>query len=202
MILGFGINVFLKNKQWRRKNQHNFTNIGTAINQNLVSVGNYSYGTIHVLAATDENKLKIGSFCFFVNEATFMLSLDHRTDSLSTYPFKKMIFAEGEEATSKGDIVISDDVWIGYNAIVMSGVTIGQGAVVAAGAIVTKDVPPYAIVAGVPAKVVKYRFSEELINELKKIDYSQITKEMLEEHRGELEKKIIDIEQLSWLPKH
>ena len=74
---------------------------------------------------------------------------------------------------TNGDIVVGDDVWVGQRAIIMSGVNIGQGAVIGAGAIVTKNVPPYAIVGGIPAKVIRYRFSEELIQELLKIDYSK-----------------------------
>ncbi len=71
----------------------------------------------------------------------------------------------------KGDIIIENDVWIGAKATVMSGVTIHNGAVVAAGSVVTKDVPPYAIVAGNPAKVVKYRFTEEQIKKLLQISW-------------------------------
>ena len=73
--------------------------------------------------------------------------------------------------------MLEDDVWIGNNAMILSGVTIGQGAVVAGGAVVTKDVEPYAIVAGNPAKVIKYRFEPEIIEKLKRIDYSKLTKE-------------------------
>ena len=71
---------------------------------------------------------------------------------------------------SKGDICIKDDVWIGENALILSGVTIGQGAVVGAGAVVTKDIEPYSIVCGVPARIIKYRFDEELRRELIKMD--------------------------------
>ena len=65
-----------------------------------------------------------------------------------------------DEATSKGDIIVQDDVWIGYGATILSGLTIGQGAVIAAGSVVTKDVTPYSVVAGVPARVIKYHFGE------------------------------------------
>lgn len=81
---------------------------------------------------------------------------------VSTYPFKRKLFHGGEEAVSKGDIIVGDDVWVGYGATILSGVHIGQGAVIAAGAVVNKDVPPYAIVGGIPAKVIKYRFSESV----------------------------------------
>ena len=73
-------------------------------------------------------------------------------------------------------------MWIGLNATIMSGVEIGQGAIVAAGAVVTRNVPPYAIVGGVPAKVIKYRFEQEIIDKLKRIDYSKINEEFVAEH--------------------
>jgi serine acetyltransferase len=78
------------------------------------------------------------------------------------------------EAGSKGDIVIGDDVWIGTNAIICSGVKIGQGVIVAAGAVITKDVEPYAIAGGNPAKVIKYRFDEELREKLVKVNVCQL----------------------------
>ena len=84
-----------------------------------------------------------------------------------------------EDATSKGDILIGDDVWIGERAVILSGVEIGRGAIVAAGAVVSKSIPPYAIAAGVPAKVVKYRFDDDLISELLKIDFDKIDVEFI-----------------------
>lgn len=78
--------------------------------------------------------------------------------------------------------MIKDDVWIGAQATIMSGVTIGQGAVIGAKALVTKDVPPYAIVGGVPAKVIKYRFEKEIIDELLKIDFSKFDYKVIKEH--------------------
>jgi acetyltransferase-like isoleucine patch superfamily enzyme len=96
---------------------------------------------------------------------------NHRTDWVTTYPFghiSKDVFdwrGDGHPAT-KGDIVIGNDVWLGSGCTIMSGVTIGDGAVVAANATVVKDVPPYAIVGGNPAKVIKHRFTEEQISAL------------------------------------
>ena len=102
---------------------------------------------------------------------------------------------------SKGAIIVDDDVWIGYGATIMSGVHIGQGAVVAAGAVVTKDVPPYAIVGGVPAKVIKYRIEPEMIEELLKIDYGKLTKEDIAKHIDDLYTELNDPSQLDWMPK-
>ena len=93
----------------------------------------------------------------------------HRMDWVSTFPFyfQANIFKSSKNAYEKvGDTVIGDDVWIGSEAMIMAGVTIGSGAVVAARAVVTKDVPPYAVVGGNPAQVIKYRFDEETIAKL------------------------------------
>jgi len=111
------------------------------------------------------------------------------------------------EAISHGNIVVEDDVWFGYGATVMSGVHVGQGAIVAAGAVVSKDVPPYAIVGGVPARVIKYRFSEDVIDYLLSLDYSALTKDLVYKHLDILytsanEMKLEEIkERFEWFPK-
>ena len=104
-------------------------------------------------------------------------------DHLLTYPVQDLITRDGLDARSKGDIQVDDDVWIGCNAMILSGVHIHQGAVVAAGAIVTKDVPPYGIVAGVPAKLVGYRFEEELREKLLDIDFGRIDETFIRTHK-------------------
>lgn len=100
----------------------------------------------------------------------------HDTTTLLTYPVKQKILNTGS-AQCKGPIIVEDDVWIGESAILMSGVHIGRGAVIGAGAVVTKDIPPYAVAVGVPATVIKYRFSKEIIDRLKKIDFETISKD-------------------------
>ena len=170
-------------KFWRKINKHNGTIINCMINPYLIKVGNFSYGIINVLSANSINKLKIGHFCSIAGNVTFILNSDHPTNLVSTYPFKAKILNEGPDAISKGDIIIDDDVWIGYGATILSGVHIGQGAIVAAGAVVTKDIPPYAIVGGVPAKVIKFRFESEIIEKLLKIDYSKIDKEFIKNNK-------------------
>jgi len=85
-----------------------------------------------------------------------------------------MLFGHPNEARTKGEIVVSDDVWIGHGATILSGVEIGQGAIVGARSVVTRDVPPYAIVCGNPARIAKYRFEGPVIEKLKMIDFSKI----------------------------
>ena len=118
--------------------------------------------------------LRIGKFCSIACGAKFLFaSANHTQASVSTYPFP-IFFEEWDldigDVTSawdhKGDIVIGNDVWIGYEAVVMAGVTIGDGAIIGARAVVTKDVPPYTIVGGVPAKKIRRRFSDDVIARL------------------------------------
>ena len=122
----------------------------------------------------NRDKLIIGKFCSIACGAKFLFnSANHTFRSLSTYPFP-LFFEEWEldkknvtdSWDNKGDIVIGSDVWIGYEAVVMAGVTIGDGAVIGTRAVVTKDVPPYTIVGGIPAKPIRKRFSEETVQAL------------------------------------
>ena len=188
--------------KWRAHNKHNGTYPITIFDEEAVNVGNMTYGELYVLKYGKEGKLRIGHFCSIAPHVVFILSADHYLNHFSTFPFKvKMLGIEKVESISKGNITIDDDVWIGYGATILSGVHIGQGAVVAAGSVVVNDVPPYAIVGGVPAKVIKYRFSPEMIEELLKVDYSKLTKEMIEEHIDDLYAELKDPSQLDWMPK-
>ena len=187
---------------WKRKNRHNSTRIKEYTDISCISVGNYSYGPLNVLNTTGQYKLRIGHFCSIADDVTFVVASDHPTNLVSTFPFRVMCTgSQAYEAISKGDIIVENDVWIGYRATILSGVNIGQGAIIAAGSVVTKDVPPYAIVGGVPAKVIKYRFPPEMIGELLKVDYSQLSEEMVREHIDELYRPLKDPEQLAWMPK-
>lgn len=187
---------------WRDRNRHNATMLGNVFDMDCVVVGKSSYGTLFVYNDVKNVKLVIGNYCSIASQVKFILGLDHYTNHISTFPFKvKELHVAETEAISKGDIIVEDDVWIGENAMILSGVHIGQGAIIAAGAVVSKDVPAYAIVGGVPAKVIRYRFEPEMIEELLKVDYSKLTKEMIEEHVDELYQKLTDVRQLEWMPR-
>ncbi len=138
------------------------------------NIGKWSYGNLKVLSRKGGASLKIGSFCSFSTEVKIFLGGEHRTDWVTTYPFN-YLWESAKEFTghpaTKGDVVIGNDVWIGHAAIVLSGVTIGDGAVIGARAVVTKDVPPYGIVAGNPAKLIKKRFEDDIIQRLLKISW-------------------------------
>lgn len=186
-------------RKWRKQNVHNTTIAANKFDLNSVSVGKETYGAIRVLNWGMKEKLQIGGYCSIAQEVVFVLNADHFTNHLSTFPFKTKILNGGMEGVSKGNIVVSDDVWIGYRAIIMSGVHIGQGAIIAAGAVVTRDVPPYAIVGGIPAKVIKYRFDKDLRTELLKIDFSKLDRKNINDHIEELYEELEGTNQIQWM---
>lgn len=135
----------------------------------------------------NQDKLIIGKFCSIACGAKFIFnSANHNMTSLSTYPFPLFFEEWGLEKNkvteawdNKGNIIVGNDVWIGYKAIILSGVTIGDGAIIGTGAVVTKDVAPYTIVGGVPAKPIRKRFDDETISKLLKIKWWDWSKEMI-----------------------
>ncbi len=160
---------------WRLKNRHNFTILKNKFDFNKVSVGKFTYGDLNVLSWGSKNEeLRIGSFVSIASNVKFILGGNHYYKSFSTYPFKVKLKLSKLEATSKGPIYVQDDVWIGTNSIILSGVTISKGSIIAAGSIVTKSTLPYSIVGGNPAKFIKYRFDLETINRILNKDYSKI----------------------------
>ena len=129
-------------------------------------------------------------------EKFLSLNVDH----ISTYPYKvKYLGFEKSEAFGKGNIYVGDDVWIGFGSIIMSGVSIGQGAVIAAGSVVTKNVPAYAIVGGIPAKIIKFRFKEDICEVLNEFDLTKIDKVFLQDHLEEFYLPIDDKKQVEKL---
>ena len=127
----------------------------------------------------NRDRLIIGKFCSIACGAKFLFnSANHTLSSLSTYPFPLFFEEWGLEKRNvaaswdnKGDIVIENDVWIGYEAVIMAGVTIGDGAIIGARAVVTKDVPPYTVAGGIPAKPIKKRYPEETIAALSELKW-------------------------------
>ena len=135
-------------------------------------IGEYTYGFPEVFDWNEGTTLKIGKFCSIAKGVKIYLGGNHRIDWITTYPFGAF-FEEAKNIqghpTSKGDVIIENDVWIGGDAIILSGVKLSNGSVVGAGAVVTKSVPPYAVVVGNPGKIIKFRFEPKIIEELERI---------------------------------
>jgi acetyltransferase-like isoleucine patch superfamily enzyme len=179
----------------------NTVNIGKNCDiRGKVSIGKHTYVNNGTLIASGS----IGSYCS-IGYNTQIGLFEHPTDLLSTSPkvYKSKIFQSNLWPID--DVLmppkIGNDVWIGSNSIILQNVIISNGAIIAAGSVVTKDVPPYAIVAGVPAKVIKYRFSEKSINLLNKLNWYNWSEEFLESKLSLLidveknyEKIILDID--------
>lgn len=140
----------------------------------------------------NHDRLVIGKFCSIACGARFLFnSANHTQSSLSTYPFP-LFFEEWtlersdvtDSWDNKGDIIIGNDVWIGYEAVIMAGVTIGDGAIIGTRAVVTKDVPPYTIVGGVPAKPIRKRFPDEVNLALLELQWWDWSKERIAQNIG------------------
>lgn len=172
------------------------------INRDDILVGDYSYyddpkgaerfevDNVLYLYEGSGIHLRIGKFCALATGVKFIMDgANHRMDGPSTYPFPIMGAPWAEhmpllmDLPSRGDTIIGHDVWMGYEALVMPGVSIGHGAIIGSRAVVTQDIPPYAIALGNPAKIVKYRFSEQDIEKLLTIawwdwDINDVTRHM------------------------
>ena len=141
----------------------------------FLTVGEYTYGAqhLHVHSFDHLNRITVGKFCSIADGVHVFLGGNHRLDWVTTYPIAQQPDVEafkgkrlGESPRSNGDVTIGNDVWIGSHASIMSGITIGHGAVVAAFAHVVKDVAPYEVVGGNPARHLKFRFDDAVVESL------------------------------------
>ena len=182
----------MNTKTFPRTNDYQTIYLNTIINNPNIIVGDYTIYNDFVNDPTqfeknnvlyhypiNQDRLIIGKFCSIACGAKFIFnSANHALRSLSNYTFP-LFFEEwglnkknvASAWDNKGDIIIGNDVWIGYEAVIMAGVHIGDGAVIAARAVVTKDVPPYTIVGGTPARKIRMRFEEETIAKLQQIQW-------------------------------
>jgi virginiamycin A acetyltransferase len=177
--------------------------LNQVINHPQIDVGDYTYyddfedvgnfvKNVKYLFDFTGDKLIIGKFCMIASGVTFIMNgANHLTDALSTYPFA--IFGNGWEEAMKnreypyrGDTVIGNDVWIGFNATIMAGVTVGDGAIIATNATVTRDVDPYTIVGGNPAREIRKRFSDEIIKKLLRLKWWDWPAEKITRHIHDL----------------
>ena len=202
------LSLIIQQAKWRTLHPQSKMKATSLFPLNCISVGSFSYGDLNVVAFNRNTKLMIGNCVSVAQNVVFILDAEHSTNSISTFPYRtKIAHSVSQEAFSKGDIIVDDDVWIGYGATILSGVHIGQGAVIAAGALVSSNVEPYSIVGGVPAKIIKKRFNEEKIEYCKTLNYSMLTKELIQLHLDELYCSIEDMtinelrSKFSWFPK-
>jgi acetyltransferase-like isoleucine patch superfamily enzyme len=159
-------------KNW--SNPHNLTrlHLKRLADKHGFSIDDHTYGRPKVRFPESGAKLTIGRYGSIADDVNILLGGNHRMDFVTTYPFGAMAelwpeaAGRNDYAVSRGDVVIGHDVWLGSGCMIMSGVTVGHGAVVAARAVVTKDVAPYAIVGGNPAQVIRGRFDADTVARL------------------------------------
>ncbi len=171
------IKKFFSKKQEKEKVGTKFYTKDFFIDKKYI-IGDYTYGKPAVIFESNETNLFIGKFCSFASGVTIFLGGNHRPDWISTYPFNSIPnsdfeaynYIEGHPA-SKGNVVIGNDVWIGLNTTILSGISIGDGAIIGAESLVTKNVGPYEIWGGNPAKFIKKRFDDDTIQKLLEIKW-------------------------------
>ena len=186
---------YLSNIRNRRMSKLAFVSSTCMVGKNVViyrgvkiknsEIGNFSYISHH----TDVENAIIGKFCSIADYCRIGLA-NHYLSYLSTSPIfslahnaVKTQWVESDINDSSSErVFVGNDVWIGSHALILGGVKIGDGAVVGAGAVVTKDVPPYAVVGGVPARIIKYRFSQEIIDKLLEIKWWNLSENILKEN--------------------
>lgn len=140
-----------------------------------LNIGDHTYGVPDIIDPNNDN-IQIGKFCSIAIGSSIICG-NHNMKFISSYPFKSIWNQQWRaldninDHVSKGKTIIGNDVWIGKSSFIIDGVTIGDGAIIAAGTVVTKDVPPYAVVAGNPGKIVKFRFNPIQIEQLLKIQW-------------------------------
>ncbi|WP_372993612.1 CatB-related O-acetyltransferase [Sulfitobacter sp.] len=149
------------------------------VGRSRVRIGRFTYGKggLIVKQWNEGAALTIGSFCSIAKDVTIILGGNHRTDWVTTFPFGHIyqdtlgdVRPEGHPAT-RGEVIIGHDVWLGYNATILSGISIGTGAVVAANATVTRDIAPYEIWGGNPARRIGSRFEPEMVDRLLTLEW-------------------------------
>ncbi len=159
------LDLQIQKSRWRLQNKHNFTTIVKKTDLKKVKVGDYSYGNLEIYDFGNSKEfLEIGNFVSIANNVIFILGGNHQISTVTTYPINAKLIKKNfeQDALTKGPIIIDDEVWIGNNVLVLSGVRLGKGSIVAAGSIVTKNVEPYTIVGGNPAIKIKDRFPQKI----------------------------------------
>jgi acetyltransferase-like isoleucine patch superfamily enzyme len=160
-----------------------------------VTIGRHTYGitqeTICLAPSQKPPSVEIGNFCSIAPGVLILANVDHPTNLVSTFPFRSLLYPRMNDenvstppnldAVTRGSVEIGHDVWIGQNSIILSGVKIGTGAIIGAGSLVAKDIPPYAIAVGNPAKAIRFRFPPETIERLLNSEWWSLSDEKIVE---------------------
>lgn len=175
---------YRKNEKFKKELKNKFPKSNVKpkeiISLENISFGEYSYGEPLILRYGNINEgLQIGKYVSIAREVVILLGGAHNINTITTFPMKTYFSNKKENMITK-ETIIEDDVWIGYGVKILSGVKIGKGAIVAAGAIVTKDLEPYGIYGGVPARLIKYRFSKEIRDKLFNLDFNSLKEEFIQ----------------------
>lgn len=186
-ITAFGAKIFLyfqyKKEEylfWRSKKYVSSWGVG-------------SYGIPNITSFDRVSKVAVGKYVSIASNVSFLLGANHKRGLITTYPVDRLNKTKTtKDANEPGNIFIGNDVWIGYGATIIGPVMVGDGAIIGAGALVVSDVPPYAVVGGVPAKVIKYRFDENQIDELLSLEWWNWDKKTILEREGDIYSKDID----------
>jgi len=208
------LNIPDKNQKFPLENYDRLCFLKNVVTNPNIEVGDYTYyddfedvanfeKNVKYLFDFTGDKLVIGKFCMIASDVTFIMNgANHLSEAVTSFPFS--IFGgdwsgamEGKSYPFKGNTEIGNDVWIGYGATIMPGVKIGHGSIVATKSVVTKDVPPYTIVGGNPAKEIKKRFSQDKIEQLLEIAWWDWDLEKITRHVGNLTD--VNIEKLNSL---
>jgi acetyltransferase-like isoleucine patch superfamily enzyme len=177
------------------KSVPNFNYTKDVIKHPNVTIGDFTYGNPQIRWLIGQEKIEIGKFCSFAGDVSIYMSGNHPIDTVSCYPFPGLKDmwpgAQGHCPIARGDVVIGNDVWVGWGAKIMSGVTIGDGAVIGAHSIVAKDVEPYAIAVGSPCREVKKRFDDKTIAMLQEVKWWDWSEEKIQRNIGVITSKDI-----------
>jgi len=162
-----------------------------------ISIGRPTYGLTpgSFLDPMPEYPISVGAYCSFARDVCLLGRFEHPTNRATTFPLRTLLFQPdgiNRDAVGRGALRIGSDVWVGLRAIISSGVTIGDGAIVGAGSIVTRDVPPYAIVAGSPARLIRYRFEPHEVEALLAIRWWDWPEEKIRSYEQQFYGPIVD----------
>lgn len=138
----------------------------------ITSWGEGTYGIVSIICFDQVSRISVGSYCSIASDVTFLIGANHRKGLVTTFPMDRIDNSKTtKDSNERGDITIGNDVWIGYGATIIGEVKVGDGAIIGARSLVVDDVPPYAVVGGVPARVIKYRFEKNIIEKFLEIKW-------------------------------